>query len=73
MNQIDKKVFSIFGNLNLINTISDKKKVKSMLNDFINCLCELYKIDKNTKIENLEIKEMYAKKLSDFFKKMREK
>lgn len=55
MNQIDKKVFSIFGNLNLINTISDKKKVKSMLNDFINCLCELYKIDKNTKIENLEI------------------
>lgn len=55
MNQIDKKVFSIFGNLNLINTISDKKKVKSMINDFINCLCELYKIDKNTKIENLEI------------------
>lgn len=55
MNQIDKKVFSIFGNLNLINSISDKKKIKSMLNDFINCLCELYKIDKNTKIENLEI------------------
>ena len=33
---------------------------------------EFYKTEIK-KIENLEIKEMYAKKLSDFFKKMREK
>ena len=41
MNKIDKKVFSLFQNVNTISSISEKKKIRATLNDFINCICEL--------------------------------
>ena len=46
MNKIDKKVFSLFQNVNTISSISEKKKIRATLNDFINCICELYNINK---------------------------
>lgn len=57
MNKIDKRVFSLFQDLNTISSISEKKKLKAILNDFINCICELYNINKEKKIKNVQITE----------------
>ncbi|MFR9289305.1 MAG: DNA cytosine methyltransferase [Clostridium paraputrificum] len=55
MNKIDKKVFSLFQNVNTISSISEKKKIRATLNDFINCICELYNINKYIEIQNVQI------------------
>ncbi|MDU6038813.1 MAG: DNA cytosine methyltransferase [Clostridium butyricum] len=55
MNNINKSEFSLFDNINNINSLSEKKKIKTILKDFIECICKLYEINKNTKIHNLEI------------------
>ena len=57
MKNIDKSIFSLFKNLNTISTISEKKKIKLILKDFIQCICELYNINKEIIIENIDEKE----------------
>lgn len=54
--------------------IIKQSRIKTVyyLLDKPSCKKEFYKTEIK-EIENLEIKEMYAKKLSDFFKKIREK
>ena len=55
MNEINKSVFSLFDNIKNISTLSEKKKIKNILKDFTDCICELYGIDKNVEIQNVEI------------------
>lgn len=54
MKKIDKNIFSIFKNLNTISTISEKKKIKSILKDFTQCICELYNINKDIIVKNID-------------------
>ena len=54
MKDINKSVYSLFNNINTITNLSEKKKVKTILKDFKNCICELYKIDRNIEIKNIE-------------------
>lgn len=66
MKDLKKESYSVFKKINTINNISDKKKLKSMLKDFTDCICELYNIDKNMKMENVKISE----ELLDFLIKL---
>lgn len=55
MKEINKSVFSLFDSIKTINNLSEKKKIKNILKDFTDCICELYGIDKNIEIKNVEI------------------
>lgn len=48
---IEKKSFSIFQEIDSIIKTGDKKIFRSILNDFINCICELYKIQKKVIVQ----------------------
>lgn len=54
MKEINKSVYSLFNNINTITTLTEKKKIKSILKDFTDCICELYRIDRDSEIKNIE-------------------
>ena len=54
MKEINKSVYSLFNNINTITTLTEKKKIKSILKDFTDCICELYGIDRDSEIKNIE-------------------
>ncbi|CDB74685.1 DNA cytosine methyltransferase [Clostridium sp. CAG:265] len=54
MKEINKSVYSLFNNINTITTLTEKKKIKSILKDFTDCICELYRIDRDSDIKNIE-------------------
>ena len=54
MKEINKSVYSLFNNINTITTLIEKKKIKSILKDFTDCICELYRIDRDSDIKNIE-------------------
>lgn len=53
MIKIDKQSYSIFEDINLINSASDKKNFKNIVNDFKNSICEIYNIDNNLIIDKI--------------------
>ena len=53
MINIKKESFSIFKDINEINSISEKKQLKQILKDFTNCICELNNIEKDLKVDNI--------------------
>lgn len=55
MKEITKSVYSLFNNINTITTLAGKKKIKSILKDFTDCICELYRIDRDNEIKNIEV------------------
>lgn len=55
MSEINKSAFSLFDNINNINTLTEKKRIKAILKDFTDCICELYGINKNNEIHNVRI------------------
>lgn len=54
MKEINKSVYSLFNNINTITTLTEKKKIKSILKDFTDCICELYRIDRDSEIKNIK-------------------
>lgn len=55
MSELKKDTFSLFKELSNLGSLAEKKKIKSILKDFSDCICELYNIDKNIKIQSVEI------------------
>lgn len=55
MNQLIKQSYSLFQDIDITKNISQKKKLKSILKDFTNTICELHNIDKDIIIENIEV------------------
>lgn len=53
MTNIKKESFSVFKDINEINSISEKKQLKQILKDFTNCICELNNIEKDLKVDNI--------------------
>lgn len=54
MKEINKSEYSLFYNINTSTTLAEKKKIKSILKDFSDCICELYRIDRECNIKNIE-------------------
>lgn len=53
MSNLKNRMYSIFKDISSI-TASDKKEIKKLMIDFIDCICELYGIDKKVIKENIE-------------------
>jgi len=66
MSNLKNEVYSVFGDISNITTTSGKKVIRSIMNDFINCICELHEIDK-TIIKNDIIN---ANEVNDFLIKL---
>lgn len=65
MTNLRNEMYSVFKDIYNVTT-SDKKEIKNLVIDFVNCICELYGIDKNVieeKIENID-------KVNDFLIKL---
>lgn len=45
MSNLKNELYSIFKDISNL-TLNEKKEIKSLMNDFVNCICELYGIDK---------------------------
>lgn len=65
MNNLRNEMYSIFKDISNI-TAGEKKEIKSLITDFINCICELYEIDKTIIRENIENKS----EVNDFLLKL---
>lgn len=46
MSNLRNELYSVFKDVSNITATSDKKVIRSLMADFINCICELYGIDK---------------------------
>ena len=46
MSNLKNELYSVFKDISNITTTSEKKVIRSTMTDFINCICELYGIDK---------------------------
>lgn len=57
MRELTKESYSLFQDLNDINTLSDKKKLKSILREFTDCICELHGINKDIELDVISINE----------------
>lgn len=66
MNELMKQSYSLFKDINTINSMSEKKKLKYIFKDFTDTICELYKIDKDVKVEDININD----KVTDFLIKL---
>lgn len=62
MSELKKELFSMFNNFRTDMTLAEKKKIKSTLKDFLDCICELHNIDKDIIMKNVEV----SKRTSDF-------
>lgn len=62
MSELKKELFSMFNNFRTGMTLAEKKKIKSTLKDFLDCICELHNIDKDIIMKNVEV----SKRTSDF-------
>ncbi|MGL4730881.1 MAG: DNA cytosine methyltransferase [Clostridium sp.] len=62
MSELKKELFSMFKNFKTDMTLAEKKKIKSTLKDFLDCICELHNIDKDILMKNIEV----SKITSDF-------
>ncbi|MCY6354194.1 DNA cytosine methyltransferase [Clostridium sp. ZS2-4] len=62
MRELKKELFSMFNNFRTGMTLAEKKKIKSTLKDFLDCICELHNIDKDIIMKNIEV----SKRTSDF-------
>lgn len=62
MSELKKELFSMFNNFRTGMTLTEKKKIKSTLKDFLDCICELHNIDKDIIMKNVEV----SKRTSDF-------
>ncbi|MFT5874834.1 MAG: DNA (cytosine-5)-methyltransferase 1 [Clostridium sp.] len=54
MYKLEKKSFSIFKDLDSIIKTGDKKILRNILNDFVNCICELYGIHKKIILQEID-------------------
>lgn len=54
MNKLNIKNYSIFKNINELNTTTNKKEFKKLVNEFINCICVLHDIERDIVIKEIE-------------------
>ncbi len=57
MSRLNTEIYSIFNNINKLNTATNKKEFKKLVRDFLDCICELHNIERDIILEEIENKE----------------